>query len=111
MPSPYGYHWRHHVRPAAFVCAGVNPRTGIGKCPACGNVRKLDVCHKDGVAGRDEPDNLMVRCRPCHNRYDARKRNQDAKRTRQTKKDQARPLLLAEALAWGERFESLGRSD
>jgi|SRR5579862_1166813 len=95
----YGWHWRRHVRPPALVAIGADPKTSIGKCQACWKIKKLDVAHRDRVAGHDDPSNLVCLCKPCHNRYDAAVRERKSRRTRIRRKDAARPIL---ALIQGE---------
>jgi hypothetical protein len=57
--------------------------------------------HVNNVAGDDRPENLRCLCRGCHLAAD----KLFHKRTRQVRKDAARPLLTPEA--WGMMFEKL----
>ncbi len=46
-------------------------------------------CHVNNIPGDDRPDNVRWWCRGCHLAFDARHH----RRTRQARKDRARPLL------------------
>jgi hypothetical protein len=61
-----------------------------GKRPAV-----LTVAHLNRTPGDDRHENLRLLCDACHLRYDAKANAPVARRTRQRRKDAARPLLQA----------------
>jgi hypothetical protein len=59
-----------------------------GKVPV-----RLTVAHLNRTPGDDRHENLRLLCDACHCRYDHAANQRTAKRTRQRRKDAARPLL------------------
>ena len=57
----------------------------------------LTCAHLNQVPGDNREENLAVLCQRCHLKLDRDQHKENAKATRQTKKDQARPLLAQTA--------------
>src|ERR1700754_4559108 len=53
----------------------------------------LTIAHLNHVAGDDRDENLQALCQYCHLTNDAMQHARNARRTRQVRKDAARPLL------------------
>lgn len=57
----------------------------------------LTHAHLNQDPGDNRPDNVALLCQWCHNSHDARARAEHARETRCKAKDEARPLIAAEA--------------
>lgn len=68
--------------------------------PVTGSKVVLTVAHFNHIAGDDRPENLIVLCQRCHLSLDRDQHVENARATRQEKKDDARPLF---AMAKGEK--------
>lgn len=53
----------------------------------------LTIAHLNHIAGDDRKENLKALCQWCHLHYDAIEHALHARVTRQTRKDEGRPLL------------------
>ena len=59
----------------------------------------LTIAHLNHVAGDDRDENLKALCQWCHLHYDSIEHARHARVTRQTLKDEGRPLLALAAVA------------
>lgn len=61
--------------------------------PVTGSKVVLTVAHFNQTPGDNRLDNLVALCQRCHLALDRDQHKENARRTRQAKKDRARPLL------------------